>query len=226
MVRLLAAILTVSSGSASAQEGFKLCQVIKNDGDRLKCYDGLAALANSVAADKDGPIIERKWEIKDEKSPLDDSPLVNATLTSDDGKSLLGLRCRERGTDAVLMMQNFIECGSDPLRVTYRLDQNRPIETHWSPAASGCRAAFATAPIPFIRALGEGGKLYVRLFDRKGVGHDAMFSLGSVSEVRARLAEACQWDVTPKPAQKPAPKAAAPSGPPKAPKAPLAINPN
>ena len=70
------------------------------------------------------------------------------------------------------------------------------------------------SPIPFIRALADDGKIYVRMFDHHGTPHDALFNLGKVSEVRSRLAQACDWDGAANATSDPAPKAAAPAASP------------
>src|SRR5438132_1513953 len=79
-------------------------------------------------------------------------------------------------------------------------------DTPWN-SHSSCYLAVAPSPIPFIRALTDQGKVYFRMFDHHDVPHDALFNLGKVSEVRSRLAEACNWDGASKVTGSPAPKA-------------------
>lgn len=187
--------------TAVAQEAFVLCAAVKDNGDRLKCYDGLTAAVSAAAKKTEAPIsVPMVWEIRDEKSPLDDSPSIFAGIAGVDGQGLLVLRCKERRSEVIIAPPNFVQCGGDSVRVTYRIDQGQPIEASWN-SSSQCNAAFATSPIPFMRALPNGGRLFVRVSDRKGVPHDSSYDLGAVGEVRARIAEACQWD---KPVAKPA----------------------
>ena len=47
-----------------------------------------------------------------------------------------------------------------------------------------------------------------------GTSHDALFNLGKISEVRSRLAQACDWDSAANATSDPAPKAAAPAASP------------
>jgi hypothetical protein len=60
------------------------------------------------------------------------------------------------------------------------------------------------------------------MFDHHNAAYDALFNLGKVSEIRSRLAEACDWEgaakATESPASKPPAPAAAPSAPKAAPK--------
>jgi Type VI secretion system VasI, EvfG, VC_A0118 len=198
---------------AHAQEALKLCRQIKDDGERLKCYEGIDVSASNPAS----PPAESKqagapWLITDEKSPLDDSPQVSAALTSSDSRSHLLMRCKDRKTEVAVSIRGFIKCGPD-VRVIYRVDQGEATETPWN-AHSTCYLALVPSPIPFIRALADDGKIYVRMFDHHGTSHDALFNLGKVSEVRSRLAQACDWDSAANATSDPAPKAAAPAASP------------
>ena len=197
--------------AAHAQDALKLCRQLKDDGERLKCYDGIDIASPNPAGSQaqrqqgSGPA----WLVTDEKSPLDDSPLVSAALQSTVGKSHLLMRCKDRKTELAVSIRGFIKCGTD-VRVVYRLDQEQATDGPWNSHPS-CYLALAPSPIPFIRALSDEGKVYVRMFDHHGAPHDAQFNLGKVSPVRSRLAEACDWD---KASENTAPKAPAPAASP------------
>ena len=182
--------------AAHAQDALKLCRQLKDDGERLKCYDGIDIASPNPAGSQaqrqqgGGPA----WLVTDERSPLDDSPLVSAALVSTDERSHLLLRCKDRKTEAAVSMTGFIKCGAD-VRVAYRIDQAQAVEAPWRSHPS-CYLALVPTPIPFIRALTDGGKVFVRMYDNHNAPNDASFSLGNVSKIRSRLAEACQWDST------------------------------
>jgi len=201
------------AAGAHAQEALKLCRQIKDDGERLKCYDGIdVSASNPAAPPADSKQAGAPWLITDEKSPLDDSPLVSAALTSSDGRSHLLMRCKDRKTEVAVSIRGFIKCGPD-VRVIYRVDQSEATEIPWN-AHSTCYLALAPSPIPFIRSLTDDGKIYVRMFDHHGAPHDALFNLGKVSEVRSRLAQACAWDGAANTGSDPAAKAPAPAASP------------
>jgi hypothetical protein len=132
-------------------------------------------------------------------------------LRSSDGKAQLLLRCKERKTEAAVLIRGFIKCGTD-VRVVYRIDQGQSVDGPWNPSKS-CYLAIAPSPIPLIRALADQSKVYFRLYDHHGAPNDAQFNLGKVSEVRSRLAKACEWDEA---TGNPLPKATTPAGAPKA----------
>ena len=158
----------------------------------------------------------RERIITDEKSPLDDSPLVSAALPSSDDRSHLLMRCKDRKTQVAVSSTGFINCGPN-VRVIYRMNQEQPVETPWRSHPS-CYLALAPTPIPFIRALADDGKVFLRMYDNHDAPNDALFSLGNVSKIRSRLAEACEWDAASTSSGNSAPNAPAPAAAPSAPR--------
>jgi Type VI secretion system VasI, EvfG, VC_A0118 len=213
----MACATLVLAAAAQAQDALKLCQKIQEDAERLKCYDGVAASPSNapVREPQSKPGAEGTWEIRDEKSPLDDSPLVSASLTSADGKAYLLMRCKDRKTEVGVNKFGFIKCGAG-VRVIYRIDQGQAVETPWNSHPS-CYLALSPSPIPFIRSLTDQGKVYFRMWDHHDAPHDALFNVGKISELRSRLAEACNWEGgaagTPEPAPNPPAAAASPRAP-------------
>jgi hypothetical protein len=207
----LACAAFIFAAGAHAQEGLKRCHQITDDAERLKCYDALDT-------NRTGNQEEGGWEVRDEKSPLDDSPLVSASLPSSDGKALLLMRCKDRKTEVAVNKWGFIKCGTD-VRVTYRIDQEPAVEGAWN-SHSSCYLALAPSPIQFLRALKDQGKVYFRMWDHHDAPHDALFNLGDFSPIRTRLAEACDWDGASKQTGNSAPKATTPATSPGSPKAP------
>src|SRR5262249_31043672 len=124
------------------------------------------------------------------------------------------LRCKDRKTEAAVSMTGFIKCGAD-VRVAYRIDQEQAMETPWRSHPS-CYLALVPAPIPFIRALTDGGKVFVRMFDNHNAPNDASFSLGNVSKPVPPRGKACLGD--PASPANAAPKAPAPAAARDAPK--------
>jgi Type VI secretion system VasI, EvfG, VC_A0118 len=219
---LLVAAAGIFSADARSQEALKLCQVIKDDGERLKCYDAALAGAQGTKSADTGQ--EREWSIAVKRSPLDDSAMITALMSGSTDRSGLMLRCQDGETEVAIVPESFVQCGGDPVRVIYRIDQGQPIdEANWTQASS-CGGVLSPAPIPFIRSLNDKGKLFVRVFERRGASHDAVFDLGAVSGVRSRLAEVCRWDAKAqtetgtKPAPPPNAPAPAVKGQPKAPR--------
>jgi hypothetical protein len=215
---IIACAIVVFAAGAQAQDPLKPCRQIKDDGKRLKCYDRLDR-SSSNARERMGqsrPGGDTAWIITDENSPLDDSPLVSAALPSSDDRTRLLMRCKDRKTEVAVSSTGFINCGPD-VRVIYRIAQEQPVETRWRSHRS-CYLALAPTPIPFIRALADHGKVFVRMYDNHDAPYDALFSLGNVSKIRSRLAEACEWDAASTSSGNSAPHAPAPAAAPSAPR--------
>jgi hypothetical protein len=204
-ILILACAGIVFTTGARAQEALNSCRQIKDDPQRLKCYDALTTSPPNAA----GRTAESKertdgvWEVRDEKSPLDDSPMVTASLRSTDNRSSLSMRCKDRKIEAAVTKWGFVKCGAG-VRVIYRINQEQAVDVPWV-SHSSCVLAISPSPIPFIQSLTDQGKVYFRLFDHHDAPQDALFNLGKVSEVRSHLLEACNWDGAAKAAGNPAP---------------------
>ena len=75
-------------------------------------------------------------------------------------------------------------------------------ETRWSPSREGSAIFLGTSTlaIAFARTLPDDATLYVKVRDFQGRMTDLSFKLGPVSDIRDKIAAACQWTEPPKPA--------------------------
>jgi hypothetical protein len=183
---------TVAQSILEAVAGLKFCQTLKDDAQRLKCYDGikLRTSSDSPSATKGG--VEIDWKIEETKSPLDDSPQVSGSLSSTKDDAALVLRCKERKTEAIFFKAFGFLGSMNHVKVLVRINDGKLIETRWSPSSSGT-AVFAPSAVQFIKALPDKGKLFIRAFGFSGNYQEGEFKLGNVSEVRAKIAKACHW---------------------------------
>jgi hypothetical protein len=95
---------------------------------------------------------------------------------------------------AVLVRTFFLGI-SESLKVLYRINDEKVVQATWLPASGG-QGAFVSPPasaLALLKSLPDNGKLFVRVFDFSGNGHDAQFNLGTVSVARAQVAAACGW---------------------------------
>jgi hypothetical protein len=187
-IAIITCAVLLSASSAHAQDALKRCRDIKEDAPRLKCYDAIGTMPPAPGESRGADGV---WEVRDEKSPLDDTPLVTATLRSSDNRASLILRCKDRKTEVALTKWGFVKCGAG-VKVIYRIDQQPAVDSPWE-SHSSCVLAISPSPIPFMRALTDGGKIYFRIYDHHDAAHDALFNLGKVSEVRSRVGDACAW---------------------------------
>jgi hypothetical protein len=191
------AIFATAPAVASAQSvlevlaGVKFCRTLKDDAQRLKCFDNLFVQADAPAA-PDKPEVEASWKITEDKSPVDDSPWVTGVLPTKDAKAALFLRCKENKTDAFFTREASYVGSQDRIKVIVRIGSTAPITTSWSPSTNGT-AVFAPSPIQFIRALPDGERLFIRAHGYGGRTMEGQFDLGAVSAVRDKIAAACKW---------------------------------
>jgi hypothetical protein len=113
--------------------------------------------------------------------------VVAANLVAD---TVLILRCKEQTTEAAFSTQyNYL--GYRSVDVQLRINDQNPIKEVWKASMNG-RAAFAPDAITFIQSLPDNGKLSIKATrSTDGKVKEGKFDLGAVSEVRGKIAKAC-----------------------------------
>jgi Type VI secretion system VasI, EvfG, VC_A0118 len=174
-------------------EEVKSCKAISNDQERLKCFDSLFADKPNPPNAADKSASEGNWQIEESKSPTDgSSQVVAANLVGD---TVLILRCKEQTTEAAFSTKyNYL--GSRTVDVTLRINDDKSFKQVWKASIDG-RAAFASDAVEFIRMLPDKAKLFIRISRSDGKTKEANFNLGNVSDIRNKIAHACDWDHTP-----------------------------
>ena len=109
--------------------------------------------------------------------------------------TVLTLRCKDQTTEAAFSTRyNYL--GSRSVDVTLRINDEKPFKEVWKASIDG-RAAFASDPVEFIRMLPDNAKLFIKTSRSDGKTKEASFNLGNVSDIRNKIANACEWDDTP-----------------------------
>jgi hypothetical protein len=165
----------------------KSCKAITDDKERLKCFDGLFGETSKPQDSQEGK--QGNWSIDESKSPTDGSPqVVAANLIGD---IVLILRCKDQTTEAAFSTKyNYL--GSRSVNVQLRINDQTPSKEVWKASMDG-RAAFAPDAVAFIQSLPDNGKLSIRTTRSDGKVKEGNFNLGAVSEVRSKIAKACDW---------------------------------
>jgi Type VI secretion system VasI, EvfG, VC_A0118 len=165
----------------------KACKAITDDNERLKCFDGLFG---RIPTQNTPEGTQANWSIEETKSPTDGSPqVVAANLVND---TVLILRCKDQTTEAAFSAQyNYL--GYKSVDVQLQINDQNPIKEVWNASMNG-RAAFAPDAIAFIQSLPDNGKLSIKTRrSTDGKVKEGNFNLGAVSEVRNKIAKACDW---------------------------------
>ena len=174
----------------------KSCKAIADDKERLRCFDGLFGGPSKPQKTteeeqvKNPPEEEHaNWSIDETKSPADGSTqVVAANLVGD---TVLILRCKEKTTEAAFSTKSNL--GYKSVDVQLRINDQNPIKEVWKASMDG-RAAVAPDAITFIQSLPDNGKLSIKTTRSiDGKVKEGKFDLGAVSEVRGKIAKACDW---------------------------------
>ena len=163
------------------------CKAIADNKQRLKCFDDLFGGPSKPEVSQEEK--QANWSFDEFKSPNDGSPqIVAANLVGD---TVLILRCKEQTTEAAFSTKyNYL--GSRTVDVQLRINDKNPIKEVWKASIDG-RAAFAPDAVAFIQSLPDNAKLSIRTTRPDGKVKEGNFNLGAVSEIRSKIAHACDW---------------------------------
>lgn len=198
---IAAGIALIISGAADAQTTPQECSTVVDSLQRLTCFDKLFPTSEAGEQKSDATEGESdlsKWEITEEKSPIDESPRITAFIvpkSTGGGKSLLGepsigLRCYDKKTSVIYLHNQFGI--NEQTGVTYRIG-SEPARTEKWGRSDNYRAVglwSGNKAIPFIKKLKNGETLAIQTDNPRS---EAVFDLGNVEEVATKLAAACNW---------------------------------
>ena len=178
----------------------KSCKAISDDKDRLKCFDGLFGGPSKPPKPPDEQQAQQppeekpaNWSIDETQSPDGKPEVVAANLVND---TVLILRCKNQITEAAFSTQyNYLRYSS--VDVELRINDQTPTKEVWKASMNG-RAAFAPDAVAFIESLLDNGNLSIKTTrSTDGKVKEGRFKLDAVSEVRNKIAKACDWDNAP-----------------------------
>jgi hypothetical protein len=168
------------------------CKAITDDKQRLKCFDDLFGGSSKPEVSQEEK--QANWSIDESKSPNDGS--LQVVVWNLVGHTVLILRCEDQTTEAAFSTQyNYL--GYRSVDVELRINDQTPTKEIWNASING-RAAFAPNAVTFIQSLPDNGKLSIKTTrSNDGKIKEGSFNLGTVSEVRNKIAKACDWDNAP-----------------------------
>ena len=175
----------------------KSCKAIADDKERLRCFDGLFGGPSKPQKTPEEEQVRKppeekqaNWSVDETKSPTDGSTqVVAANLVGD---TVLILRCKEQTTEAAFSTQyNYL--GYSSVDVQLQINEQNPMKEVWRASLNG-RAAFAPDAVAFIQSLPDNGKLSIKSTrSTDGKVKEGKFDLSAVSEIRNKIAKACDW---------------------------------
>jgi hypothetical protein len=172
-----------------------LCKSLRDNAARLQCFDRAVSDAPTEHTRNSNIVeVESDWQITESRSPADDLPRIAAVLQAVEGTAALVLRCNDRVTEVYINLRTYVG-GVEPLPIAYRFNDGPTVEARWNPSREGGAIFLATPTlaIAFARTLPDDATFYVKVRDFQNRSTDLTFKLGPVSDVRSKVASACQW---------------------------------
>jgi hypothetical protein len=144
----------------------------------------------------------RSWIVSETTSPLDYSPMITASTSSQsvatDAPATFMIRCRGQRTDLLVSTEGSWRASrANELQVDLRVDDQPAVTMQWIASSDGRTAMFKGDAVRFVRSLPGGGRITVSVFDWQGTAHEASFQLTGLDAIRQKIAAACKWRAAP-----------------------------
>src|SRR5882672_10038194 len=118
----------------------------------------------------------RSWIVSETMSPVDYSPMITATTSSQpnakDAPTTFAIRCRGQRTDLLVSTEGSWRASSaNELQVDYRINDQPAVRTRWTASTNGRTAVFKDDAVRFLRSLPDKGRITVSVSDWQGPSH-------------------------------------------------------
>jgi len=165
--------------------------------DALSLFVTFFAIAGgNVLAQNVSQSATSDWIITETTSPVDYTSMVVAITRSRDSVESsameLSISCRNGRTNVVVTGQTISGHGED-YAVSYRINDDKPIQVGAGSPSFGTGAAFQGDIVRLLRSLPDEGEIAIRLTPRTGSAREGHFSLNGLRAVRNKVAAACKW---------------------------------
>jgi hypothetical protein len=183
--------IALAQGQTDPMADFRACSLLERE-ERLECLDNLL---RNIAPTRPVPGADN-WIISETTSPVDYTPIITATTSSQGGSNdhpvQLSIRCRAGRTELIVSGPAFSRNGKDSA-ISYRIDDNQPVQLAGAQPSSGTGVVFTGDVVRLLQSLPEQGDLAIRIVSRAGIAQEGHFSLGGLRVARERLATVCKW---------------------------------
>jgi hypothetical protein len=196
--RVVAGIMLLGGmGLAQAADDRRIAQ-LRECPEGMECPEKAPRTSAPRPANQAG-----NWIISLTTSPVDYSPVATATTSSRDGAGesgmTLSIRCHGGRNELIVAGPGVSGRGGD-YSISYRVNDGQALQVAAAAPASGTGVAFGGDVVRLLQSLPDNGRLNIRLARRAGPALDAVFPLGGLDAVRAKLTAVCRW---PQPTAKP-----------------------
>ena len=197
----LAGLLASISQAVCAQPGdeaiarFNSC--LQQEGAaRLECFDKRLRELSEDNAPAAGQSSRGNWVISETTSPVDYSPQITATVFSaasamKDAPSTFAIRCRRQRLELFVSTNGSWRPATN-FKVSYRIDNQSPVEEQWVAFPDGRGAIFQGDVSRLLRILSKGERLSIRVYDWQRPMHEATFQIRGIDFVQQKIAVICK----------------------------------
>ncbi|MGA3683482.1 type VI secretion system-associated protein TagO [Pseudomonas graminis] len=184
--------------AAVSDTSVMLCSAMKDDIQRLACFDKIADEAGLVG--KTAPTkIEGsgKWYTTTKTDPLTDKSIYTAILISESGKGRFGenismvARCANGTTDLFVNWSSFI--GTDDASVTYRVGKNKAITRSWQISTDHTSTFFPGSPVKTLKDMMQAETFAVNVTPYSESPVTAIFEVSGAESAFADIRKDCKW---------------------------------
>lgn len=166
---------------------------------RLTCYDSLATKTGIKKPEAKVVSALGKWNVREEKSPIDDSLNVHLFVTSNETvrsgystvKPSLHIRCSENETNVFLNWGLYL--GLEKTKMLTRFDKEKATMSSWSISTNNEAVFVRGNDIEFAKKVMKHQKLLVKVTPFGENPIVATFDISGLSEAIKPLREACHW---------------------------------
>jgi hypothetical protein len=140
----------------------------------------------------------RSWVVSETTSPVDYSPMITATTSSQpvakDAPAIFMIRCRGQRTDLLISTEGSWHASrANEVQVDLRVNDQPAVRMQWIASSDGRTAIFKDDAVRFLRSLPDGGRITVSVSDSQGMAHEAAFQLTGLDVIRQKIAAVCKW---------------------------------
>lgn len=196
---IAAGVVLVMTSAGSAQSKPEECAAIGDSLQRLTCFDKLFPKGEAPKAETgEKTPAPGNWDITEERSPIDDSPRITASIlpkgvskeTYSRSDPLLALRCYDNTTSIIYLHGKF--SANDAPNVTYRIGDKPPSTERWSRSDNFQSVGLwrGSRAIQLMKRLKNGETLAIQTDDPRT---EAVYDLGNVEDVISKISKACDW---------------------------------
>jgi hypothetical protein len=188
LFRLLLTSTLLANGGALAETSRSDCKSIKNDSERLKCFDTTQTTETR----------DNHWQISDDRDPIDDQRRLSAILRDETGNARIELACKTfpDGKSFLLAgvtLPQFYMTGPGA-HVTYRINADPPVVgQRWGKLPNTANLMWILEPLVFFKNFKDNDSLYLRVQDLAAElrSQDAKFNMANFSETWMLVQSAC-----------------------------------